>query len=149
MFNRYLYTKEWRKRNPDKEKCYARKYYQVHKERFKDYYLKNKHKQGEYLNTWNGKNRLRVLLHYSKNKLVCSICGFSDIRALQLDHLNNDGAKERKIIGKGSNISRHIIKNNFPDKYQVLCANCNAIKEMERRKKIFNQIYATHKNRKT
>lgn len=30
----------------------------------------------------------------------CALCGFSDIRALTLDHLLNNGAKERKELGE-------------------------------------------------
>ena len=72
----------------------------------------------------------KVFNHYG-NK--CS-CGFSDIRALQIDHINNNGAEERKSLG-GQNFSgwrfyKYLIDNNYPNGYQTLCANCNMIKQL-------------------
>ena len=61
----------------------------------------------------------------------CKFCGFSDSRALQIDHINGGGRKE--IREKFKKSSRGFLywlkKNNFPsDEYQLLCANCNQIK---------------------
>lgn len=83
-----------------------------------------------------------VLIHYSNGKLECANCNFKDMRALCLDHIANDGAKQReKLFGgkrKGSphGLFRWLKKNNFPPGFQVLCANCNLIKEFERNKSI-------------
>ncbi len=53
-------------------------------------------------------------------------CGFSDVRALQFDHVKGRPGTKR-LIGSGlfRDIERH------PDKYQVLCSNCNWIKRDE------------------
>jgi len=60
----------------------------------------------------------------------CAKCGFSDRRALQIDHVNGDGHKERK--GKASfKVEPKIINEFFPGTYQILCANCNTIKAVE------------------
>lgn len=59
---------------------------------------------------------------------ACIRCGFSDKRALQFDHVNANGSKHRKQNG-GIGIYRDILNN--PDKFQVLCANCNWIKRFE------------------
>ena len=58
----------------------------------------------------------------------CS-CGFSDHRALQIDHRYGDGASERKKLGTSSRFYRHVLAN--PKRYQLLCANCNWIKRYE------------------
>ena len=62
----------------------------------------------------------------------CVTCGFSDERALQIDHINGGGKKE---IQKTTTYSRHKWIINNPDeakkKYQILCANCNWIKRYE------------------
>jgi hypothetical protein len=58
---------------------------------------------------------------------VCVGCGFSDIRALQIDHVAGNGAKERREIGNGSRFLKKVIKSS--GEYQVLCANCNLIKK--------------------
>lgn len=63
----------------------------------------------------------------------CVRCGFSDIRALQLDHINGGGCKESKSIGSTTMYLRY--SQNLvlaKEKLQVLCANCNWIKRYER-----------------
>lgn len=64
----------------------------------------------------------------------CNFCGYEDIRALQIDHINNNGAEERKALG-GQNVSgwrfyQHLVAQDLPDGYQTLCANCNMIKQL-------------------
>ena len=59
----------------------------------------------------------------------CIKCGFSDSRALQVDHINGGGHKERLNLG-GWNICKKII-SGYTSAYQLLCANCNAIKRIE------------------
>jgi len=61
----------------------------------------------------------------------CVRCGFSDIRALQIDHVNGGGAKELQTIGSYGIMFR-ILKGNTSD-YQLLCANCNWIKRVEKK----------------
>lgn len=76
------------------------------------------------------KYRREVMAGYG-NK--CVACGFDDARALALDHVNDNGAEERKYWrGKMDFFYKKIIDEGFPSAYQVLCANCNAIKEFER-----------------
>ena len=62
---------------------------------------------------------------------VCVKCGFSDVRALQFDHINGGGNKEIKSNTK--NYTLQIIKSivNKEKKFQLLCANCNWIKRAE------------------
>lgn len=73
--------------------------------------------------------RGRVIAAYGGK---CCKCGFADPRALHVDHVNGDGGKERK--GRSpAGIMRRIVKEGFPPKYQLLCANCNTIKMYENR----------------
>ena len=48
---------------------------------------------------------------------------------LTLDHVFNNGGRERRNLGGKSGVIfyTYLKKNNFPDvdRYQVLCANCN------------------------
>ena len=62
----------------------------------------------------------------------CIKCGFSDIRALQVDHINGGGMKELRK-GNGSGYFNKIIRSisTKENKYQLLCANCNWIKRFE------------------
>lgn len=89
------------------------------------------------------KLKYQVLSHYSDGKPKCCRCGFDNIDALCLDHVNDDGAIERKKMNiscrgimNGSRIYEEIRKRNYPSGLQVLCANCNLIKEIERKRSI-------------
>ena len=58
----------------------------------------------------------------------CKCCGETIPEFLSVDHINNDGSKELDKKGyryKSMPLHRKIIKENFPDKYQILCMNCN------------------------
>lgn len=73
----------------------------------------------------------------------CMQCGYSQIDALVFDHINDDGAvhrKENKIShrgnGGGGRIYEWIRKNGKMEGLQVLCANCNLIKEVRRKRRL-------------
>jgi hypothetical protein len=88
----------------------------------------------------------RVLLHYGDGKIECTRCGFDNIDALCLDHINDNGAEHRKELGIASrggvgsySTFAGLLKNKLPEGLQILCANCNMIKEMERKKENRNK----------
>lgn len=60
----------------------------------------------------------------------CIKCGFSDIRALQIDHINGGGAKEQKTMNGNKGVYRYYRDHpkETKKKLQILCANCNWIK---------------------
>lgn len=60
----------------------------------------------------------------------CQRCGFTDYRALQIDHVNGGGCKE---IRGSTSVHTYYTKviNDSTNSYQVLCANCNWIKRSE------------------
>lgn len=58
----------------------------------------------------------------------CVRCGFSDPRALQIDHIDGGGRAEHRVIG-GRGISKKVLDG--AEGYQLLCANCNWIKRHE------------------
>lgn len=65
--------------------------------------------------------------------LSCAICGFlADKRVLQIDHIHNNGAEERRALGgrshAGNSFYIWLKRQGFPSGYQTLCANCNLIK---------------------
>jgi 5-methylcytosine-specific restriction endonuclease McrA len=63
----------------------------------------------------------------------CSACGYSDWRALQFDHINNDGHLERRS-GVAGGVSRYVVRRILKGDdagLQLLCANCHAIKTRE------------------
>lgn len=60
----------------------------------------------------------------------CVRCGYSDPRALQIDHVHGGGNRERKALR--SNTWKWYLKilSGAPG-YQLLCANCNWVKKYE------------------
>jgi hypothetical protein len=60
----------------------------------------------------------------------CVRCGFDDWRALQVDHVNGGGRRDRRRFSNKSEFLRAVLAD--PDLYQLLCANCNWIKKYER-----------------
>ena len=63
---------------------------------------------------------------------VCNYCGFEDERALCIDHIKAGGTQERlKFGGNFYRKVRELVESGSRD-YQILCANCNQIKKVER-----------------
>lgn len=71
--------------------------------------------------------RLEVYEAYGGPK--CNCCNESVLEFLTIDHINNDGAKHRKEVGRTS-VLKWLKDNNYPDGYQVLCFNCNMGKKL-------------------
>lgn len=62
----------------------------------------------------------------------CVRCGFSDIRALQIDHVGGGGVEELRKITNRRTYYRNVLEQFGTGKYQLLCANCNWIKRSEK-----------------
>jgi hypothetical protein len=100
-------------------KEYRRNYY-------REYAQKHPEKWREYRDRYRKKLKLQVISHYG-GKCIC--CGENHIEFLTIDHVNGGGTKERETTGlRGNQFYRWLIKNNFPEDYQILCANCNMAK---------------------
>jgi len=54
----------------------------------------------------------------------CVCCGEKEIKFLQIDHVDGNGAAHRRQIGR-SNLYRWLRNNHYPEGFQVLCASCN------------------------
>lgn len=103
---------KWRKANPEKHKVIMRRAYKK----------------------WRYKTRMAVLSHYSPS-LECAMCKTKDARVLSIDHINNGGTSHVKKLGyRGSAFYYWLKKHNFPNGYQVLCMNCNWLKQTVRYK---------------
>jgi len=133
-FAAYVRTPEYRAkakiwRSSPKRKAYQKKYvstpqYQAYR---KEYNKRVSARYGEA-----HANRRKALLDLMGGK--CKRCDFSDYRALQIDHVNGGGSKERKRTDYNTKkhheeVTKSIL--NKEQKYQLLCANCNWIKRFE------------------
>lgn len=119
-------------------KEYQHKHYVDNKDKYKEHHKrwleKNEKYYKRYKDGWYRDNALRLKDYRQEQKQIvydhygnkCACCGESNQKFLSIDHVNNDGHKERKGKGGSSDrIIRNIIKTNFPDTYQILCFNCN------------------------
>jgi len=61
----------------------------------------------------------------------CVVCGFSDWRALHVDHVVGNGNEERKKRNNQQLQSDIVFGRHSGEGLQLLCANCNDIKRFE------------------
>ena len=104
-----------------KKECmeYGKEYYQTYREKILKY-------RKEYQLTL----RKEVLTHYGGGKLACVRCGYDNIGALALDHVNGGGTEHRRSLG-GRDIFNWIKASDYPEGFQTLCRNCNWLKMVE------------------
>ncbi len=141
-------NKKYYESHKEEIKIYGHKYYELHKEEIKisrkiyNDLTKEKRKKQQSLYYQTHKKQVHlyyqhlkeiVFNYYSNGSMVCNCCGENDIKSLTIDHINNDGAAHRREMGRGrnsgSNMYPWLIKHNYPEGYQVLCMNCNCVKE--------------------
>jgi hypothetical protein len=124
-------AKKWQKKNPEKCKYNSNKRRAYMKDYMDSYYKDNKEKVLSLVKQSSKKRgmeiKLQVLTHYSNGRPKCACCGEMILKFLTIDHINNDGQEERKRLklNGGMKFYRWLIKNNYPESYQVLCMNCN------------------------
>lgn len=78
------------------------------------------------------KRKVMVFTHYG-NK--CNCCDGANKLFLSIDHIDNDGHEEVWPSGRiiwGRQMYQKIYKDGFPDRYQLLCMNCNFGKRMNK-----------------
>ncbi len=81
-----------------------------------------------YAREWRARVRKSVIERFGGK---CAECGFSDWRALQIDHINGGGNQERMLATSPHAYYKAIIASE-DRRYQILCPNCNQIKRYVR-----------------
>jgi 5-methylcytosine-specific restriction endonuclease McrA len=91
--------------------------------------------------------KYEVLSYYADNGIpICARCGETDPDVLVLDHINDDGAEQRKKLNiasrdsnggaiRGQRSYEAYKKSGYPDGLQILCANCNTKKQLIKNRK--------------
>lgn len=158
-------AQQWRDANRDKIRQYSRNYYYQNTEKRRESNRHSMHKRSQespeqyrtirqrsyWKNINQNRQKLRDRYHNIRSQLMkvlggvrCKQCGFSDTRALQIDHVFGGGTKEIKKLGNFRLYKFYLSNPKLAkEKLQVLCANCNAIKrrEKETKHKPTNLIY--------
>jgi len=140
-----IYSKEYRKKHPNRGKEYRKKHPNYSKKYMKKWVEKHpnygteyaKRRGKKYIKECNKKQakklRMDILNHYSNEKIICALCSCDIVEVLTIDHINGGGNKHRKkenMIG-GSMLYRWLRKNNYPDGFRVLCRNCNWLEHLK------------------
>jgi hypothetical protein len=71
----------------------------------------------------------------------CVTCGFTDHRALQIDHVNSDGRIDRIKHPNTNSAKFYDAVRADPDRYALVCANCNWIKRHEANEMQGKRVY--------
>jgi len=87
------------------------------------HYERNREHRDQYCRKWRNTTRQELLLQYGGK---CNHCGIDNLDVLDFDHVNDDGNQDRK-----KNIIFFVQQD--PKRFQVLCKNCNWLKELKRR----------------
>lgn len=79
------------------------------------------------------KLKSEVLTHYGGGKRACVKCGFDNIWALTIDHLEPKGFKGDKKNQHycAATFYRKLKREGYPEGYQTLCMNCQWVKRHE------------------
>jgi len=118
--------RDWREANRDKDR--------EHKREHRNRKIANGSPEevaviraAESARTKRSQTRCRDEVYGAYGGYKCNCCNETERMFLSIDHVNNDGAAERKsgkYKSSGSAFYNWLCKNNFPSGYQVLCMNC-------------------------
>jgi hypothetical protein len=104
-YHRQYAANEWRTKAGKKKR----------QQRLTDWRTLNPNRVREQVKAHYYRARKEVFDYYGR---VCKCCGENREEFLTIDHINNDGKKDR------SNFYKKIVKLGFPDDLQTLCWNC-------------------------
>jgi len=134
-------NKDYREKNKERIKKQRDEYYQKNREaviqRTTRYHHEHREERRKWYAEYYQKIRLSVLAKVNPD-MKCAMCGCSDTRFLEVNHIKGGGNKERKGYKKdGHDASSNMIlllhnsKRDFKD-LNLLCRACNSIDHLER-----------------
>jgi 5-methylcytosine-specific restriction endonuclease McrA len=129
LSDRARYMRGWRARNPERWGAIAHKARQKWKQEHRE-----EHREAQRQHRYAVRREILDLLGGQS----CVKCGFSDWRALAIDHIHSDGRTDERHFDGVTALWAFRNHLREPEKlayartrYQVLCFNCNRIKSFE------------------
>lgn len=114
-------ARKWRLANKDKERAATLRWRKAYPEKWVAQLERNR-----IMNIRLVAEKKKIILdHYGSR---CNCCGLSDSRFLTIDHVEYgkhnrmSDAEKRRV---GINVYRQVIREGFPNRFQILCMNCN------------------------
>lgn len=115
------YNREWRRKRKEQGICHCGRE------------SNGRWRCSECQEKWNAYHRVyyrklkeEVLAYYGH---TCACCGETRYEFLTLDHINEDGAEQRRQAKTRGGVTYfRQVKQTWPDDLQVLCWNCNLAK---------------------
>jgi hypothetical protein len=134
---RRRYLHDWHVKNRERQNKRTREYYLLNKEKLDAYQkaYREEHKERHYALQAERQRKVKIAVRaFLGGK--CSCCGISEFEFLTIDHVNNDGAKDKKNGIQSSHIYWKILKmlksftprSEVEKTYRLLCFNCNSSK---------------------
>lgn len=151
----------WKKVSPTSEehakvleynRAYRESNIEKRREWNREWIANNREKYNAQKAKYRDKLKIEVFNYYWNWVIKCVYCWFDNIDALCLDHINNDWNIHRKEMWQrrraGINTYEKLRKEWYPKWIQILCANCNQIKEIERKReeRLKNKFYQEYAN---
>lgn len=141
----YESTRKWKRENKDKVSSYNLKYYTENlssilerARRWSNARYAEKKSDKDFMETKRARGvRLRREIREKIFSILgdkCVRCGYCDKRALQVDHINGGGNKESRSMSQSA-MYRKVIEVGKAE-YQILCANCNVLKNVENKENL-------------
>lgn len=115
-----IYKRRWHHRTKELRAEYLKAYFLKNIDKIRATHTKNSQKR-----------RLEILGMLGDR---CKKCGYKeDYRALQIDHVRSNGKEERKQMSHSWSYTfwKKALAER-PQDYQILCANCNWIKRLDK-----------------
>ncbi len=90
-----------------------------------------------------------VISQYSDGKNKCNVCHEKEIAFLTLDHIDGREKVEHPKKMTGYKLYDWLKKHDYPPICQVLCMNCNWLKQLSENKMKWKNTYSAITNRKS
>lgn len=96
---------------------------ETQRQRGRDKHKKYRERYNENSRERRGLAKKFVIAYYSDGKNCCNCCGQNIYEFLSVDHVNGGGYKHR--LGVSGDFYWWLVRQLFPDGFQILCFNCN------------------------